>query len=198
MSEVPSELKFLSSHEWVMVEGDVATIGVSDHAQELLGDLVYVELPEAGDTVAAGDSVGVIESVKAASDTYAPISGTIIEVNADLEDGPDPMQSSSTLIIPVENQSRELDAKLLLACAAAERGFPVILGSRAFVHYAVDSIPRGVYLAKSMRSLSERVFGILYDLEQDPPESNNVYREHPDIVQRLTKRLRAMGALTAG
>jgi len=89
MSEVPSELKFLSSHEWVMVEGDIATIGVSDHAQELLGDLVYVELPEVGDTVAAGDSVGVIESVKAASDTYAPISGEIIEVNADLEDAPE-------------------------------------------------------------------------------------------------------------
>ncbi len=89
MSEVPSELKFLSSHEWVMVEGDIATIGVSDHAQELLGDLVYVELPEVGDTVAAGDSVGVIESVKAASDTYAPISGEIIEVNAELEDAPE-------------------------------------------------------------------------------------------------------------
>ena len=89
MSEVPSELKFLSSHEWVMVEDGIATIGVSDHAQELLGDLVYVELPEVGDTVAAGDSVGVIESVKAASDTYAPISGEIIEVNADLEDAPE-------------------------------------------------------------------------------------------------------------
>ena len=89
MSEVPSELKFLSSHEWVLVEGDTATIGVSDHAQELLGDLVYVELPEVGDTIAAGDSVGVIESVKAASDTYAPISGEIIEVNTDLEDGPE-------------------------------------------------------------------------------------------------------------
>ena len=89
MSEVPSELKFLSSHEWVLVEGDTATIGVSDHAQELLGDLVYVELPDVGDTIAAGDSVGVIESVKAASDTYAPISGEIIEVNTDLEDGPE-------------------------------------------------------------------------------------------------------------
>ena len=65
MSEVPSELKFLSSHEWVLIEDKVATVGVSDHAQELLGDLVYVELPEQGSTVAAGDSVGVIESVKA-------------------------------------------------------------------------------------------------------------------------------------
>ena len=89
MSDVPSELKFLSSHEWVMVEDGVATIGVSDHAQELLGDLVYVELPEVGTTVAAGDSVGVIESVKAASDTYAPISGEVIEINEDLEDAPE-------------------------------------------------------------------------------------------------------------
>ena len=89
MSEVPSELKFLSSHEWVLVEDGIATVGVSDHAQELLGDLVYVELPEQGSTVAAGDSVGVIESVKAASDTYAPLSGEIIEVNDELEDSPD-------------------------------------------------------------------------------------------------------------
>jgi len=89
MSEVPAELKYMSSHEWVLVEDDVATVGITDHAQELLGDLVYVELPETGSTVAAGDSVGVIESVKAASDTYAPISGEVIEVNADLEDAPD-------------------------------------------------------------------------------------------------------------
>lgn len=89
MSNVPSELKFLSSHEWVLVEGDVATIGVSDHAQELLGDLVFVELPEVGSSVSAGDSVGVIESVKAASDTYAPVSGEITEVNDELEDSPE-------------------------------------------------------------------------------------------------------------
>jgi glycine cleavage system H protein len=89
MSEVPAELKYMSSHEWVLVEDDVATVGITDHAQELLGDLVYVELPETGSTVAAGDSVGVIESVKAASDTYAPLSGDVIEVNADLEDAPD-------------------------------------------------------------------------------------------------------------
>ena len=89
MSNVPSELKFLSSHEWVLVEGNIATIGVSDHAQELLGDLVYVELPEQGSTVSAGDSVAVIESVKAASDTYAPVSGEIVEVNSELEDSPE-------------------------------------------------------------------------------------------------------------
>ena len=89
MSNVPSELKFMSSHEWVSVAGDVATVGVSDHAQELLGDLVYVELPEVGSAVSAGDSVAVIESVKAASDTYAPVSGEIIEVNEELEDSPE-------------------------------------------------------------------------------------------------------------
>ena len=89
MSNVPSELKFLSSHEWVLVEGDVATVGVSDHAQELLGDLVFVELPEPESSVSAGDSVAVIESVKAASDTYAPVTGTIIEVNVELEDSPE-------------------------------------------------------------------------------------------------------------
>lgn len=89
MSDVPSELKFLSSHEWVLVEGDIATVGVSDHAQELLGDLVYVELPEQGSTISAGDSVAVIESVKAASDTYAPVSGEIVEVNEELEASPE-------------------------------------------------------------------------------------------------------------
>ena len=89
MSEVPGELKFLSSHEWVLVEDNVATIGVSDHAQELLGDLVYVELPEQGSSIAAGDSVGVIESVKAASDIYAPISGEVIEVNDVLDGAPE-------------------------------------------------------------------------------------------------------------
>lgn len=89
MSDVPVELKFLSSHEWVLVEDNVATIGVSDHAQELLGDLVYIELPEQGSTIAAGDSVGVIESVKAASDTYAPVSGEVIEVNDELEGAPE-------------------------------------------------------------------------------------------------------------
>ncbi|MCP4188125.1 MAG: glycine cleavage system protein GcvH [Gammaproteobacteria bacterium] len=89
MSNVPSELKFLSSHEWVLIDGDVATIGVSDHAQELLGDLVFVELPELESALSAGDSAGVIESVKAASDTYAPVSGEVIEINSELEDSPE-------------------------------------------------------------------------------------------------------------
>ena len=89
MSNIPTELKFLSSHEWVLVEDGIATIGISEHAQEALGDLVYVELPDVDDEIAAGDSVAVVESVKAASDSYAPVSGRVVEVNAELEDSPD-------------------------------------------------------------------------------------------------------------
>ena len=89
MSDVPSDLKYMSSHEWVLIEGTVATVGITDHAQELLGDLVYIELPEEGSSVSAGDSVGVIESVKAASDSYAPVTGEVVEVNSELEDAPE-------------------------------------------------------------------------------------------------------------
>ncbi len=89
MSDVPSDLKYLSTHEWVLVEGDVATVGLSDHAQAALGDLVYVELPEEGSSIAAGDSVAVVESVKAASDTYAPVSGEVVEINEELDGSPD-------------------------------------------------------------------------------------------------------------
>ncbi len=89
MSDVPSDLKYLSTHEWVLVEGDVATVGISDHAQAALGDLVYVELPEEGSSIAAGDSVAVVESVKAASDTYAPVSGEVVEINEELDGSPD-------------------------------------------------------------------------------------------------------------
>ena len=81
MSEVPSELKYTASHEWLRVEDDgLVTVGVSDHAQELLGDLVFVELPEAGTDFVAGDECCVVESVKAASDVYMPISGEIVEI----------------------------------------------------------------------------------------------------------------------
>ncbi|PBJ82540.1 glycine cleavage system protein H [Lysobacteraceae bacterium NML93-0399] len=90
MSEIPGDLKFLKSHEWVRVEGDgKVTVGISDHAQGLLGDLVYVELPAVGDSVQAGNGVAVVESVKAASDVYAPVSGTITAVNAALADKPE-------------------------------------------------------------------------------------------------------------
>lgn len=90
MSEIPGDLKFLKSHEWVRAEGNGrATVGISDHAQGLLGDLVYVELPNVGDTVEAGNACAVVESVKAASDVYAPVSGKVIEVNAALADKPE-------------------------------------------------------------------------------------------------------------
>ena len=90
MSEIPGDLKFHKSHEWVRVEGNGrATVGISDHAQGLLGDLVYVELPNVGDKVEAGNACAVVESVKAASDVYAPISGKVIEVNAALADKPE-------------------------------------------------------------------------------------------------------------
>ena len=90
MSEIPGDLKFLKSHEWARVEGDgKITVGISDHAQGLLGDLVYVELPGVGDRIEAGNACAVVESVKAASDVYAPISGTIVAVNTALSDKPE-------------------------------------------------------------------------------------------------------------
>lgn len=93
MSKTPTELKYAPTHEWVRVEGDIATVGITDHAQEALGDLVYIELPEVGDTVAAHDEAGVVESVKAASDIYAPVSGEIIAVNEALADAPETVNS---------------------------------------------------------------------------------------------------------
>ena len=90
MSQIPGELKFLKSHEWVRIESDGrATVGISDHAQGLLGDLVYVELPAVGDSVTAGNPVAVVESVKAASDVYSPVSGTVVAVNDALTDKPE-------------------------------------------------------------------------------------------------------------
>ncbi len=90
MSEIPGDLKFLKSHEWARIEdsGQI-TIGISDHAQALLGDLVYVELPTVGDDVTAGNAVAVVESVKAASDVYSPVSGKIVAVNSALADKPE-------------------------------------------------------------------------------------------------------------
>lgn len=90
MSEIPGDLKFLKSHEWARVEDNgQVTVGISDHAQGLLGDLVYVELPSVGDTVTAGAAVAVVESVKAASDVYSPVTGKVIAVNEALSDKPE-------------------------------------------------------------------------------------------------------------
>ncbi len=95
MSNIPTDLKYISSHEWIREEDDGSvTVGITDHAQELLGDVVYVELPELDSEVALEDELAVVESVKAASDIYAPLSGTIIEVNEDLEVAPEIINSS--------------------------------------------------------------------------------------------------------
>ncbi len=90
MSNIPSNLRFAKSHEWVLDNGDgTATVGISDHAQELLGDVVFVELPEVGRTLEAGEEFSLVESVKAASDVYSPVSGEVIAVNEALEDAPE-------------------------------------------------------------------------------------------------------------
>ena len=90
MSQTPSELKYASSHEWARLEEDgTITIGISDHAQDALGDVVFVELPDVGSALAAGDEAGVVESVKAASDIYAPVGGEVIAINEKLEDEPE-------------------------------------------------------------------------------------------------------------
>tara|TARA_A100000171_G_C2128005_1_gene144817 strand:- start:896 stop:1279 length:384 start_codon:yes stop_codon:yes gene_type:complete len=95
VSDLPSELHYTATHEWIRVEEDHSvTIGITDHAQDLLGDIVFIELPEEGSTVAAKDELSVIESVKAASDIYAPVSGEIIAVNEDLADAPETVNSS--------------------------------------------------------------------------------------------------------
>lgn len=85
----PSELKYAATHEWVKIEGDLVITGISDHAQDALGDLVYVEAPELGRQLTAGEQAGVVESVKTASDIHAPVSGEVVEINPDLEDDPD-------------------------------------------------------------------------------------------------------------
>ena len=95
MNEIPGDLRFKKSHEWVRVEADGSlTIGISDHAQDLLGDIVFVELPEIGTQMSAEDEVAIVESVKAASDVYSPISGEIIEVNEVLLDNPEIINES--------------------------------------------------------------------------------------------------------
>ena len=94
MSHVPAELKYVASHEWLRLEDDgTVTVGITEHAQDLLGDIVFVELPEVGDTVAADDEIAVVESVKAASDVYAPITGEIVAINESLEDEPEIINS---------------------------------------------------------------------------------------------------------
>jgi glycine cleavage system H protein len=112
MSEIPGDLKFLKSHEWARVEGNGRiTVGISDHAQGLLGDLVYVELPNVGDDVKAGEAAAVVESVKAASDVYSPVTGKVVEVNVDLGDKPETINEDAygegwIFVVEAEDQTQ--------------------------------------------------------------------------------------------
>ncbi len=90
---IPADLKFTKEHEWVRIDGDTATFGITDHAQEALGDIVFVELPEIGRTIEAGEAYAVVESVKAVSDVYAPVAGDVVEVNEALEGEPELVNS---------------------------------------------------------------------------------------------------------
>ena len=89
MAQPPSDIRYTKEHEWVRLDGDIATVGITDHAQEQLGEIVYIELPSIGEKVSKDDPFGVVESVKAVSDIYAPVSGTVLEVNEDLAESPE-------------------------------------------------------------------------------------------------------------
>lgn len=96
MSQIPADLKYVASHEWLRLEADGSvTVGITDHAQELLGDVVYVELPQVGKTYSQGEQAGVVESVKAASDIYSPVDGEIVAINEELEAAPELANSAS-------------------------------------------------------------------------------------------------------
>ena len=113
---VPTDLKYTKEHEWVRIEGDTATFGVTDHAQEALGDIVFVELPEVGRNVDAGEAYGVVESVKAVSDVYAPVAGEVIEINEALEGEPDLVNSDpygAGWIIKVKISENNADTELM-------------------------------------------------------------------------------------
>jgi glycine cleavage system H protein len=129
MSKVPAELRFMKSHEWARLEGDGSvTIGISDHAQQALGDLVFVEVPDAGRRLTAGEACAVVESVKAASDVYSPVSGEVVASNADLGGQPelinqDPYGAGWIMRVRLDDKAQFaalLDAKAYEAQLAAE------------------------------------------------------------------------------
>ena len=125
MSKVLEGLKYSESHEWVKVEGNVAVIGVSDYAQKEMGDITYVDLSEEGDDVLAGEEFGALESVKAASDLICPVSGTVVAVNAELEDTPEKVNEDAyaAWIIKVEmSQPSQVDALMDAAAYKAHIG----------------------------------------------------------------------------
>ena len=127
MSNIPAELKYVSSHEWLRLEADgTVTVGITEHAQDLLGDIVFVELPAVGANLAAEEQAGAVESVKAASDIYAPIAGEVVEVNAELEASPElantePYAAGWFFKIKPANVA-DLDGLLDAAAYAAEIG----------------------------------------------------------------------------
>lgn len=113
---VPVELRYTKEHEWVKVEGNKVTVGITDFAQNELGDIVFVELPEVGDTVTLNDSFGNVESVKTVSELYSPVSGTVVEVNGELADTPELVNESpyegAWMIVVELSDTAELDALL--------------------------------------------------------------------------------------
>ena len=125
MSKILEGLKYSESHEWVKVEGNVAVIGVSDYAQKEMGGITYVDLPEEGDDVLAGEEFGALESVKAASDLISPVSGTVVAVNGELEDTPELVNEDAyaNWIIKVEmSQPSQVDALMDAAAYKAHIG----------------------------------------------------------------------------
>jgi len=121
MSKILEELRYADSHEWVKLEGDIATVGITDYAQHALGNIVYVDMPEVGDEVTAGEDFGAVESVKAASDLISPVSGEVIEVNEDLEDAPELLNEDAfaNWIMKVKlSDAAEVDALLDAAAYA--------------------------------------------------------------------------------
>ena len=121
----PAELKYTKDHEWMKMEGDIAVIGISDFAQDALGDVVFINLPEVGDTVTAGESFGDVESVKAVSDVNSPVTGVVVAINEELVDAPETLNSDpyGAWIIKVENITEEeelMDAAAYEAFCAEE------------------------------------------------------------------------------
>ena len=123
---IPQDLRYAASHEWVRIDGDFVTVGITDHAQEQLGDVVYVDLPDVGDRVERGEEAGEIESVKAVSSIYSPVSGRVVEVNDVLEEDPETVNGApygKGWLFKVElNDTDELDDLLDAAAYAATLG----------------------------------------------------------------------------
>lgn len=121
MAQFKEDRRYAESHEWVKLDGDIATIGISDYAQHALGDIVYVDMPEVGDEVTAGEVFGAVESVKAASDLISPVSGEVVEVNENLEDAPESINADAfeNWIMKVKvSDAAEIDALLDAAAYA--------------------------------------------------------------------------------